>query len=63
LLLGVSFVFFTRAAPRPRNRFEAAFAAEKERKKMAIPVSSNAFSEGQPIPENYTRHGRTFLRR
>jgi Raf kinase inhibitor-like YbhB/YbcL family protein len=57
LLLGVSFVFFARAAPRPRNRFEAAFAAEKEREKMALHVSSNAFSEGQPIPEKYTCDG------
>jgi Raf kinase inhibitor-like YbhB/YbcL family protein len=44
-------------ASHPRNKFEAAFAAEKGIKKMPLHVSSSAFSEGQPIPEKYTCDG------
>lgn len=37
--------------------FVLAFGAEKERKKMTLHISSDAFSEGQAIPEKYTCDG------
>jgi Raf kinase inhibitor-like YbhB/YbcL family protein len=45
------------AMPSLRNNIEARFAAQKGGKNMALQVTSNAFSEGQSIPEKYTCDG------
>src|SRR5260221_11962990 len=41
----------------PAISFGVASGTEQERKKMGLHVSSNAFSEGQAIPEKYTCDG------